>query len=390
VGQEWDKGLVISALSKNKEEKVMKKWIVVCLGLLALGLVGCGSSVAAESASETAPVVADADAGTIIVEAALEPAQWQALSFASGGKVFAVQVAPGDVVAAGDVLARLDTTLLELALVEAQANVAFQQSVLAELVVTEPTTETASLALEQARVQSAAPDIAAARAQLAQAEITLNNAQDEYNKSLGRSWEEEWVRNQYAEVLQRAELDYQTAQAQLNKAYQAQSAHGYDVERQEQEATSSYSQALAHWEQQQLQTQTRLEQAQVAVTRIQAQIADATLYAPFAGVISDVPVKAGDTVNPGQPVMTLATLAQLRARTKDLTELDVVRIAEGQVATVTIEALPGIQLSGKVARIELQAEDYRGDVVYPVYIELDEVPIGLRWGMTALVEIDAL
>ncbi len=368
----------------------MKKWMVLCLGLVGLMLAGCGSSVAAVAATEaTVPVVADADAGKIIAEAVIEPAQWQALSFASGGKVVAVQVAPGDVVAEGDVLARLDTTLLELALIEAQANVAFQQSVMAELAVAKPTTETASLALEQARAQSAAPDIAAARAQLAQTEITLNNARDEYNKSLDRSWEEQWVRDQYAEVLRRAELDYQAAQAQLNKAYQAQSAHGYDVQRQEQETALSYAQALAHWEQQQVQAQARLEQAQVAVERIQAQIVDATLVAPFAGTVSDVPVKVGDTVSPGQPVATLATLTQLRARTKDLTELDVVRIAEGQAVIVTVEALPDVTLSGKVVRIELQAEDYRGDAVYPVTIELDEVPAGLRWGMTALVEIDA-
>jgi HlyD family secretion protein len=367
----------------------MKKWMVLCLGLVGLMLAGCGSSVAAVAATEaTVPVVAGSDVGKVIAEAVIEPAEWQALSFARGGKVVAVQVEPGDVVAKGDVLARLDTTLLDLALVEAQANVAFQQSVLAELAVTKPTTETASLALSQARVQSATPDIAAARAQLAQAEITLNNARDEYRKSQDRSWEEQWVRDQYAEVLQWAELDYQAAQAQLNKAYQAQSAHGYDVERQEQEAALSYAQALAHWEQQQLQAQARLEQAQVAVERIQAQIADATLYAPFAGTISEVPVKVGDTVTPGQPVVTLATLAQLRARTKDLTELDVVRIAEGQSAAVTVEALPDVQLRGKVVRIELQAEDYRGDVVYPVIIALDEVPAGLRWGMTALVEIE--
>lgn len=368
----------------------MKKWMMLCLGWVGLMLAGCGGAVTAVSATEgDMPVVADADAGKVIAEAVIEPAQWQAVSFASGGKVVAVAVAPGDVVTEGDVLARLDTTFLELALVEAQANVAFQQSVLAELAATEPITETASLALEQARAQSAAPDIAAARAQLAQTEITLNNARDEYQKSLDRSWEEEWVRDQYAEILRRAELDYQAAQAQLNKAYQAQSAHGYNVERQEQEAASSYAQALAHWEQQQLQAQARLEQAQAAVTRIQAQIADATLYAPFAGTVSEAPVKVGDTVVPGQPVMTLATLAQLRARTKDLTELDVVRIAKGQVATVTVEALPDIQLRGKVACIELQADDYRGDVVYPVTIAFDEVPSELRWGMTALVEIDA-
>lgn len=367
----------------------MKKWMVFYLGLVGLMLAGCGSSVAAVSATEaTVPVVAGTDADKVIAEAVIEPAQWQAVSFASGGKVVAVQVAPGDVVVEGDVLARLDTTLLDLALVEAQANVAFQQSVLAELAVTKPTTATASLALEQARVQSAAPDIAAARAQLAQAEITLNNARDEYRKAQDRPWEEQSVRDQYAEVLLRAELAYQAAQAQLNKAYQAQSAHGYDVQRQEQEAALTYAQALAHWEQQQIQAQARLEQSQVAVARIQAQIADATLYAPFAGTVSDMPVQVGDTVTPGQSVVTLATLTQLRARTKDLTELDVVRISEGQAATVIVEALPDVKLAGRVARIELQAEDYRGDAVYPVTIALDEVPTGLRWGMTALVEIE--
>jgi len=102
-----------------------------------------------------------------------------------------------------------------------------------------------------------------------------------------------------------------------------------------------------------------------------------------------VPVKVGDTVAAGQAVATLATLDQLRARTKDLTELDVVRLHEGQSVTVVADALPDVELAGTVARIELHAEDYRGDVVYPVTIDLDTVPDELRWGMTALVEIDA-
>jgi hypothetical protein len=41
-----------------------------------------------------------------------------------------------------------------------------------------------------------------------------------------------------------------------------------------------------------------------------------------------------------------------------------------------------------VARIGLRSEDYRGDVVYPVIVELDEDAPGLRWGMTAVVEIE--
>lgn len=60
------------------------------------------------------------------------------------------------------------------------------------------------------------------------------------------------------------------------------------------------------------------------------------------------------------------------ARTVDLTELDVARVTEGQAAMVTVDALPDVELRGHVARIGLPAVDYRGDVTYPVTVELDE------------------
>jgi HlyD family secretion protein len=102
-----------------------------------------------------------------------------------------------------------------------------------------------------------------------------------------------------------------------------------------------------------------------------------------------VEVDPGDAVTAGEAVVVLATLDQLQARTVDLTELDVARVVEGQVAVVTVDALPGVELTGRVARIGLQSEDYRGDVTYPVYVELEEDVPELRWGMTAMVEIEA-
>jgi hypothetical protein len=43
-----------------------------------------------------------------------------------------------------------------------------------------------------------------------------------------------------------------------------------------------------------------------------------------------------------------------------------------------------------VRKIALQSEDYRGDVVYGVTVELADVADApLRWGMTAMVEIGA-
>jgi hypothetical protein len=55
---------------------------------------------------------------------------------------------------------------------------------------------------------------------------------------------------------------------------------------------------------------------------------------------------------------------------------------------VKVDALPDAPLSGHVARIDEQSEDYRGDVVYPVIVELDGDTTALRWGMTTMVEIE--
>ena len=103
-----------------------------------------------------------------------------------------------------------------------------------------------------------------------------------------------------------------------------------------------------------------------------------------------VDIDVGDVVAPGQPVLVLATLDKLQAKTKDLTELDVVRVAVGRRAIVTVDALPGDKFEGVVSEIALQPGDFRGDVVYTVTVDLTQVTNSpLRWGMTALVEIEA-
>ena len=42
------------------------------------------------------------------------------------------------------------------------------------------------------------------------------------------------------------------------------------------------------------------------------------------------------------------------------------RVAGGQAAVVRVDALPEVEFGGHVARIDLQSEEYRGDVTYPV------------------------
>jgi hypothetical protein len=85
-------------------------------------------------------------------------------------------------------------------------------------------------------------------------------------------------------------------------------------------------------------------------------------------------------------VLVLADTSLLRVETTDLSERDVARVSVGQTASVYVEAL-GADIPGRVVGIEPRATTVGGDVVYPVYVELNEQVPGLRWGMSVDVEI---
>ena len=89
----------------------------------------------------------------------------------------------------------------------------------------------------------------------------------------------------------------------------------------------------------------------------------------------------------GQPVVFLGDLSHLRIETTDLNEADIWAIAVGQDVTLTFDGLPGKALSGQVSRIAPMASIEQGGTNYTVVVELDEQDPGLRWGMTAYVDI---
>jgi HlyD family secretion protein len=92
-------------------------------------------------------------------------------------------------------------------------------------------------------------------------------------------------------------------------------------------------------------------------------------------------------VAPGVPVVRLADLSAWKVETKDLTELEVVRVALGQVVSIVPDALPQATLSGTVESIHDVYEEKRGDVTYTVHVQFsNEAKLPLRWGMTVKVE----
>lgn len=129
-----------------------------------------------------------------------------------------------------------------------------------------------------------------------------------------------------------------------------------------------------------------VERMKALVEIAKAQLAQATLTAPFDGTIASVDISPAEFVNPGQVVIIMGDLSHFQIETTDLSEKDVPGIKVGQAAKVFIEALSQ-DFSGKVIDIARISETVGGDVVFKVTIELDDQPEGLRWGMSADVAI---
>ena len=102
--------------------------------------------------------------------------------------------------------------------------------------------------------------------------------------------------------------------------------------------------------------QRRVTQAQAALTRLNNVLARFDVIAPLDGVVTDLPVRVGETVvqgvqnSAGSTIMTIADMSLITAEV-DVDETDVVSVQLGQSAEVTIEAMPNQTFTGKVIQI---------------------------------------
>jgi HlyD family secretion protein len=128
-------------------------------------------------------------------------------------------------------------------------------------------------------------------------------------------------------------------------------------------------------------------EAEAAVQQARASLSDTELRAPFVGTIADTYVRIGEQVVAGVPVIELADVSAWQVETEDLTELDVVRVQEGDEVLVTFDAIEGLEVTGTVVRVNAIGREKLGDITYTVVVQLDEQNARLRWNMTAVVTI---
>ena len=142
----------------------------------------------------------------------------------------------------------------------------------------------------------------------------------------------------------------------------------------------------------------RAERDQAAIA-----LADTTVEAPVDGVVSNMKLQAGEYVEEGHAVFSIIENGKVWIEA-NLKETDLTHVLEGQSASITVDAYPGVEWPATVDAIApatgaefsvLPPQNATGNWVkvvqrIPVLLDVEQPPKGnpLRAGMTVTVSID--
>ena len=206
---------------------------------------------------------------------------------------------------------------------------------------------------------------------------------------------------------ERAKLDWDRAQGLFKEALIAKSE--YDMRKAAFEtAAAGLAQAQARVAQAKAQKDSagrRISQIRANLTHAADVLQKTTYAAPFDGMITNLPVREGETVvigiqnSPGSTLMTIAEMSVLTAEVK-VDETDIVNVRLGQPAEVSIDAMPKRPFKAVVSEIgnnaivrstgvstsqqtsaSQEAKDFK------VVVTLQNPPDDLRPGLTATAKI---
>lgn len=332
--------------------------------------------------------------GGVTASGVAAPARQAQLVFTLPGKVETVEVEVGERVEAGQTLMRLAGKQdLQAAIANAEYNLAAAQKALDDLNRSVEDRRTAA----SERISNATKALRDAAYQLDNFTVPSNQATLNTQKALelmearldeARLAFEPYryypstnsVRKELKEKLDAAQADYNAAVRRLQYETEVEVARANLKDALEafetwRDGPDPAELALA---------QARRANAQAALDAARLQLDGLELKAPFAGTVARINVEQSEWVITGQPALLLADLDDLQVQTTDLSELDIPRVKPGAQVRVTIKAL-GEEVSGRVIRVAPLADVLGGDVVYQVVIALDEIPEGLRAGMSVTV-----
>jgi HlyD family secretion protein len=294
--------------------KLKKILIISGAVLVAAGIAGF-TIVRAQSGYTkvlTAKVVRQNLVSIVSGTGQIKPKTYVNIGATSFGRITHLYVKEGDHVKRGQVLATVES-------VQAKAGVAAQE----------------------ASIRSADTDISSYLAAEKTAEATVAHSEADLQQKLL-----DWQRAQAlykAELIAKSEYDSKKAAYDTDIATLAQSRA-----------------ALVQSRAQTASARGKLGTAQATLTSNIDALNKTVSVAPFDGIVTNMPVREGETVvvgiqnAQGSTLMTLADLSVITAEVK-VDETDIVNVAMGQPVDVTVDALPGKVFPGKVTEVGDQA-----------------------------------
>ncbi|MGD0363975.1 MAG: efflux RND transporter periplasmic adaptor subunit [Bryobacteraceae bacterium] len=352
------------------------KWktILIVVVVLALGIGVYASTVLSKRgvvAVQTGKVVRQDLTSLVTASGEIKPKNYINIGANAIGMLTKILVKEGDRVKKGQLVARVEN-------IQPEAQVASQQ----------------------AQVSSAEADSSAAESGLKVSDEALRTQQA--------------VIDHYQSDLEHAKLDYDRAkelykdQLLAKQDFDAKKATYDAAVASLNEQQTRLTQARSQREQQAAQlsaTQRRVGQAKAVLAQYTDMLHKYDSFSPIDGVVTNLPVREGETVVPGQTnltgsnIMTIADMSLITAEVK-VDETDIVSVALDQKADITIDAIPNKTFKGHVIEIgntailrstglaasqsavsSQEAKDFK------VVVAMDDPPEEIRPGLSCTAKI---
>ncbi len=341
----------------------MKVWKKIAIGAGAVLLLGIIVAFTVHQSSKNVVTVqtgkvAREDLATVVsASGEIKPKTYVNIGANAYGKITHLYVKEGDHVKKGQLLAQLEN-------VQSSADVSANQS----------------------SVQAAETDAIAAEASMKTAEADLLRAKADYERN---------------------KLDWDRAESLFKEGLIAKS--DFDSRRNAwATADAGLTQAQARLAQAKAQKDSanrHVGQARATLTRVTDVLQKTTYSAPYNGVITNLPVREGESVvigiqnALGSTLMTLADMSVITAEVK-VDETDIVNVRLGQPAEVTIDAIPKKVFHGTVSEIgdnaivrssglstsqQSTASEEAKD--FKVVVTVQDPPLDLRPGLSTTAKI---
>ena len=292
----------------------MKKWkklaLIAGAGVLLLAIVGFTIQQSRKGVIpvQTGKVVREDLTSVVTASGEIKPKLYVNIGALAQAKITKLYVKEGDPVKQGELLASLDN-------IQSAADVGATEAML--------TASRTDAVAAQAAVNTAAADLKQAQAEQERAKLDYDRGQALYDNQL----------------IAKADYDIKKAAFDTTSAQLAQ-------------AQAKLAQAKANVD----SMNGHITQNAATLRRMSDILSKTEYRAPFDGVITNLPVREGETVvpgiqnSPGSTLMTVADTSLITAEVK-VDESDIVNVQLGQPAEITIDAMPKEKFRGVISQI---------------------------------------